>query len=245
MDRQPWDADKEFVGQGLANVASGMAGGFPVGGSFSRTSLNHMSGARTRWSGAFTGFLVLAFLPFVGWLSDLPVAVLSGIVIGAVLSLVDLRTPLLYWRWSKPQLAVGLVTAGTTVLLAPRVERGVVAGVLAALAVHLWREMRVPVPGEVVEGELHLRPTGVLYFGSAPAVERAINALMAENPDVEKVVLHLDRVGRLDLTGALMLKDLLEEAEVGDRSLEIRGARAHAARLLTRILGPDAPVRER
>jgi SulP family sulfate permease len=215
-----------------------------VGGSFSRTGLNRMSGARTRWSGAFTGMVVLAVLPFVEVLAALPVAVLSGIVIGAVVPLVDVRTPLLYWRWSKPQLGVGLVTAVSTMVLAPRVELGVILGVMAALAVHLWREMRVHVPAEVEDGALHLHPTGVLYFGSAPAVERTINALIGEHPDVTGVVLHLDRVGRLDLTGALMLRDVLDEAAAGGMTLEVRGARAHAARLLTRVLGPDAAVRK-
>lgn len=245
IDRQPWDSNREFVGQGLANIASGMAGGLPVGGSFSRTGLNRMSGARTRWSGAFTGLLVLLALPFVGLLAPLPVAVLAGIVIGAVVPLVDVRAPLRYWRWSKPQLAVGLVTFLATLVLAPRVERGVLLGVAAALAVHLWREMRVPVPARVEDGTLHLSPAGVLYFGSAPAVERALNQLIADHPDVERVVLHLDAVGRLDLTGALMLRDILEEAQAGGRTLEIRGARAHAAKLLVRILGPEAPVSER
>lgn len=238
MDRKPWDSNREFVGQGLANVAAGAVGGFPVGGSFSRTGLNRLSGAKTRWSGAFTGLLVLLALPFMGLLASLPISVLSGLVIGAVVSLVDLRTPLLYWHWSKPQLAVGLVTAVSTMVLAPRVERGVILGVLAALAVHLWREMRVSVPANVEDDVLHLRPTGVLYFGSAPAVERTLSALIVEHPDVERVVVHLDRVGRIDLTGALMLRDLLEETLVGGRKLEIRGARAHAARLLDRVLGP-------
>lgn len=237
LDRQPWDSNREFVGQGLANLASGLVGSFPVGGSFSRTALNRMSGARTRWSGAFTGLVVLLVLPFVELLTDLPMAVLAGLVIGAVVSLVDVRMPLLYWRWSKPQLGVGLVTTLATLALAPRVERGVLLGVAAALAVHVWREMHVVIPASVEEDVLHLRPTGVLYFGSAPAVERTLTALITEHPDVSTVVLHLDGVGRLDLTGALMLRDIVEETEVAGRTVLIEGAGAHAAGLLTRVLG--------
>jgi SulP family sulfate permease len=244
-DRQPWDPNREFVGQGLANLASGAAGGFPVGGSFSRTGLNRLSGARTRWSGAFTGLLVLGLLPFASVLAPLPLAVLAGLVIGAVVSLVDVRRPLLYWRWSKPQFGVGVVTAVSTLVLAPRVERGVVLGVAAALAVHLWREMRVPVPAHVDAEALHLRPSGVLYFGSAPAVERAINAALGQHPDVTSVVLHLDSVGRLDLTGALMLRDLVEEACAAGRTVAIRGASGHATRLLSRVLGSAVPVESR
>ena len=124
------------------------------------------------------------------------------------------------------------------------VDRGhrIDVGVAAALAVHVWREMHVAVPASVEEDVLHLRPTGVLHFGSAPAVERTLTTLMTEHPDVSTVVLHLDRVGRLDLTGALMLRDLLEEAEAAGRTLRVEGAGAHATRLLTRVLG--IPVAE-
>ena len=84
---------------------------------------------------------------------------------------------------------------------------------------------------------MHVRPSGVLYFGSAPAVERTINALLAEHPEVRRLVMHLDPGGRLDLTGALMLRDVLEDFDAGGREFQIYGARAHSARLLTRVLG--------
>ena len=49
-ERRPWDPDREFISQGVANLAAGIFSGFPAGGSFSRTSLNHLAGARSRWS---------------------------------------------------------------------------------------------------------------------------------------------------------------------------------------------------
>ena len=49
-DRIPWSANRELVSQGVANLASGVSGGFPVGGSFSRSSLNRLAGASTAWS---------------------------------------------------------------------------------------------------------------------------------------------------------------------------------------------------
>ena len=50
-ERQRWSADREFISQGLANVAGAVAGAFPVGGSFSRSSLNRLAGARHRHRG--------------------------------------------------------------------------------------------------------------------------------------------------------------------------------------------------
>jgi SulP family sulfate permease len=235
-DRRPWDPNREFVGQGLANLAAGVAGGFPVGGSFSRTALNRTGGARTRWSGAITGLTVVVVLPFVGVLSSLPTAVLAGLVIAAVAGLVDLRSPRLYWSWSRPQFVVGVATALSTLLLAPRVERGVLVGIAAALAVHLWRELQVGVPATLEGTTLHLRPSGVLYFGSAPGMERTVNQIVAGHPELDCLVLHLDGLGRVDLTGALMLRDLLDEARAAGVAVEISGARAHVARILSRVL---------
>ena len=97
QERRRWDSDREFVGQGASNVASALAGGFPVGGSFSRSALNRSAGAQTRWSGAVTGLVVLAFIPFASVLSSLPKAVLAGIVIAAVVPLTSPR-PSSDWR---------------------------------------------------------------------------------------------------------------------------------------------------
>lgn len=241
-DRTYWDSNREFVGQGLANIASGGAGGYPVGGSFSRTALNRLGGARTRWSGAVTGLTVAAILPFASVLAPLPTAVLAGLVIAAVASLIDVRAPELYWRWSRPQFVVGVVTVVGTLILAPRVERGVLLGVGTALAVHLWRELNVGVPSRVEEDTLHVWPTGVLYFGSAPSVERAVNQLIAEHREVRRIVVHLGRLGRVDLTGALMLRDVLSEARLSGVEVQLEGAKGHAARILARVLQDESII---
>ena len=237
QDRQRWNANREFVGQGLANIASGAAGGFPVGGSFSRTALNRLAGARSRWSGALTGLVVLAILPFIGLVRDLPTAALSGLVIAAVMGLIDWRSPMRYWGWSKPQFAVGTVTAVATLVLAPRVDLGVIVGVGAALVVHLWRETRVQVPLEVVGDTLHVHPAGILYFVSAPMVEARLDDAVADNREVDRVVVHLDRVGRLDVSGVLVLQTLVERARDSDCAVTFAGGTPQQRQLIGRVLG--------
>ena len=64
QERMKWDANQEFISQGMANIAAGLFGGFPVGSSFSRSAINHLAGASSRWSGAIAGLTVVAFLPF-------------------------------------------------------------------------------------------------------------------------------------------------------------------------------------
>ena len=251
QERQPWSPSREFIGQGAANLAAGFSGGFPVGGSFSRSSLNRLTGARTAWSGAISGVVVLAFLPFAGVLEALPSAVLSGIVIAAVAGLVRIRRLWRLWSLSTAQAVVGWLTFVLTLGLAPRVDHAVVLGMLAALMVHVLREMQ---PGSVshVEGStVHLHPRGVLWYGSAPRVEKALLDRLAEAGDAEAVVIHLGGLGRIDLTGALVLEQIIEDARSAGLDTRIVDVPEHAHRILGTVLGwtetdglPEAPVGE-
>ena len=138
-DCQRWSASREFVSSGVANVAAAVSGSFPVGGSFSRSSLNRLAGARTRWSGLVTGATVLAFLPFADVLAPLPRATLGGVVIAAVVGLVKPRQLLGMARSSQSNAVVAWVTFCATLALSPRVEQGVLVGILVSLAVGLRR----------------------------------------------------------------------------------------------------------
>ena len=136
-DRQRWSADREFVSQGVANMAAAVSGAFPVGGSFSRSSLNRLAGAQTRWSGLVTGATVLAFLPFTDILAPLPRATLGGVVIAAVVGLVRPVALVSMARRSTTDALVAWTTFVATLTMAPRVERGVLIGILLSLALGL------------------------------------------------------------------------------------------------------------
>lgn len=238
-DRRPWDPDREFLSQGAANVASAVSGGFPVGGSFSRSALNRLTGAQTRWSGAVTGLAVLAFLPFAGSLATLPAAVLGAIVIGAVAGLIRPVALFRLARLSRPQFAVATATFVLTLALAPRVDQAVVIGIGLAVAVHLWRELDLEVPSWTDDGTLHVEPRGVLWFGTAPRLEDALLALVGEHAGSRRLVLHLDRLGRIDTTGALALRSALERAREAGLVVEIADASPRFARLVENVVARE------
>ncbi len=241
MDRQPWNPDREFISQGAANVAAALSSAFPVGGSFGRSSLNYLAGARTRWSGAVTGVAVLIFLPFAGIVAPLPRAVLGGIVISAVLGLVRLRRLVGLWRLSRPQALSAWTTFALTLILAPRIDLAVLIGILLALGIHTWREMKVRCDSWHEDSTFHLAPRGVLWFGSAPQMQRAFMHELEQGHEVDRVVLHLGALGRIDLSGAMMLKEFQDEMAAGDIEVEVAGVPYHARRILRRTLGwePD------
>ena len=56
------DSSQELAGLGIANVASGLFGGYPITGSFSRSAVNNDSGAHSGLSGMVTATMVLVTL---------------------------------------------------------------------------------------------------------------------------------------------------------------------------------------
>lgn len=221
QDRIPWDADQEFVGQGVANLAAAFVGGFPVGGSFSRSAANRLAGAKTRWSVAITGAVVLLFLPFTAVLHDLPQAVLGAIVISTVMNLIRPRQLLGLLKYSRPQAAIGLLTFLLTLALAPRIEIAVIIGVALAVAHHLRREQKLVFDHWTDASGLHFKPQGVLWFGSAYTVEAEFAELLSQHPDVTDVKLHLGGLGRIDLSAAIMFKQLMEDAKAAGMKVEL------------------------
>lgn len=132
-DGSIWNPNKEFVSQGVANLVSALSNAFPVGGSFGRSSLNKFAGAETPWAGAITGAFVLAVLPLTPLLSDLPSAILGATVIGAVARLIK---PKEFFTLGVEKPVQALIAIGTfiaTIITAPRVDRGVIFGLLLSL----------------------------------------------------------------------------------------------------------------
>lgn len=236
LERKSWDPNREFVSQGVANLGAAVSGGFPVGGSFSRSALNRLAGARTRWSGAVTGVTVLAFLPFAGSLSSLPSAVLGAIVIAAAVGLIRLRPLLRLASYSRPQFAVASSTFALTLVLSPHLERAVLIGIAFSVLIHLWRELSLEAPCWMDGDTLHIRPRGVLWFGSAARLEDVLLRLIGEHPDAERLAVHLDALGRIDTTGALALRALLQQAREAGLVVEIVDVPPRWRQLVARVI---------
>ena len=212
QDRERWDPNRELVSQGVANLAAGLSGGFPVGGSFSRSSINKLAGAHTRWSGAVTGLTVLAFTPFAGLLRSLPRAVLGAIVISAVVRLVRIPDMIRLIRVTWGQAVIAWVTFAATLTLAPRIDLAVLIGVGLAALVHLYRESsRLVVRTEFTAPVLRVTPVGVLFYGSAPFLADALNEKLAEHRGATEIRLNIERLGRIDHSGMMALQDFAAE----------------------------------
>jgi SulP family sulfate permease len=79
--RQPWDENRELIGQGLAKVAAAFCQSMPVSGSFSRSALNLASEAKTPLASIISAlFVLITLLFFTSLLHHLPKPVLAAVI---------------------------------------------------------------------------------------------------------------------------------------------------------------------
>jgi len=238
QDRRAWNPNREWIAQGAANVASGAFGGPPVGASFSRSSLNRIAGAETAFSAVVAGVIVLLLLPAAPVLTHLPNAALATIVIVSVAPLINVRPLLELLRYSRIQFGAAAATFASTLALSPHVERGVLVGVVLAIAIHLWKELDVDIRSWGEGDVVHLQPLGVLWFGSAHRIDGELLRLLREHPDARRVVVHMGGLGRTDISGALALRNLLLDAEAAGLSVRVEGVHPRSRPFVSRVLGP-------
>ncbi|GIE41201.1 bifunctional SulP family inorganic anion transporter/carbonic anhydrase [Actinoplanes lobatus] len=182
------DLNRELVGQGVANTASGLLGGLPVTGVIVRSSTNVAAGARTRASAIMHGLWIAAFvLLFAGLLETIPMAVLAAVLIVVGLRLVDLGQIRTYARHR--ELPTYLVTALGVVLV--DLLTGVALGMITAAVLILWRLTRSEIRRvERAPGEWLITINGTLSFVESARLSRELGAL-PPGADVD-VELHLD-----------------------------------------------------
>ena len=88
------DPNQELIALGTANVFGSFFQTYPTTGGFSRTAVNHQSGAKTGMAALISALLVgLTLIFFTDWFYYLPKAVLGAIILSAVISLIDLKYP--------------------------------------------------------------------------------------------------------------------------------------------------------
>jgi len=135
------DANRECLGQGLANLSAGLGSGLVVCGSLNRSLPNLEAGARTPLAAVASALLLVLMVaaggPLLAWI---PLAGVSALLLVVAWALVDRAAWARTWRLQRSEFAVALATACATLVL--RLEVAVLAGVMLSLVVYLYRSAR-------------------------------------------------------------------------------------------------------
>jgi len=222
--------------------------------------VNFDAGAQTPAAGAYTAVgIALASVFLTPLLFSLPVATLAATIIVAVLSLVDLNTPVQLWRYSKSDFSAHAATILVT--LAMGVETGVIAGVATGLLLYLWKASRphAAVVGRVPDTEhfrnvdrhmvitwpqiLSIRIDESLSYLNARWLEEYVLERVAEKPELRHVVLMCSAVNAIDASGLESLEAInhrLCDAGISLHLSEVKGPvmdRLHKSRFLDDLHG--------
>ncbi|CAG4975752.1 unnamed protein product [Colias eurytheme] len=130
------DATQEMLALGLCNAFASLAQSMPATGSFTRTALNHASGVVTPAGSFFKACLVLLSVTLLAEaFYFIPRATLAGIIMVAMISIIELSIVKRLWQNSKAELCVWLLTVvlGACVGLEYGIAGGVAADALRAL----------------------------------------------------------------------------------------------------------------
>jgi SulP family sulfate permease len=238
---QRLDSNQEFVGQGLANIATGFLSGYPCSGSFIRSAVNHRSGGRTPLASVFSGlWVLLALLLFAPLAAYIPNAALAGMILVMALQLINWQEMKRILSSSLGDSVIMLATLLATLLLP--LAFAVLAGVIVSLARYLVKSSRPEVypvvPDEnfqhFVRQESHhpclqlgiITVGGSLFFGAAHQVEEAIRANLERHPEQRYLLLRMNLVDHCDISGVHMLEAIvrLYRQRRGDVFLIVRPA---------------------
>ncbi len=149
-NKYPVDANRELVGFGAANVASGLFGGFAVTSSDSRTAINDAMGGKTQLAALVSAAaLALVILFLSDALSFLPTPALGAVLASAAVSLIDLQTLRELWRVSRIEFVFALISIAGVITL------GVLTGVVVAVgATLLYLLMKLLKPRDSLLGRI-------------------------------------------------------------------------------------------
>ncbi|MEN8042103.1 MAG: SulP family inorganic anion transporter [Actinomycetota bacterium] len=212
------DASQDFVGQGAANIASGILQGMPVGGSMSASSLVKTAGARSKGAliiaGGVMAVSILVLGDVVGFIAMPALAGLLMIVGYRTVKPADIAA---VWRTGSTQAVVMTVTFALTMLIP--LQNAVLVGVgISIILFVIGQSNRIAIKQWIVNDDRRLRetdapdnigadealiiqPYGSLFFASAPVFEEELPGVIA---DTSNSVVILRLRGKSDLGSTFM-----------------------------------------
>jgi SulP family sulfate permease len=136
-DGSPSDPNRDFIGQGIGNIASGLFRGQPVGGSVGQTALNVAAGGRSRWASIFSGlWMLLILVLFSGVVGKIPIPTLAAVLIFASASSLRLGRIDTVLRTGLPSQIALIATFAATVLLPVTAAVGIGVGLSLLLQIN-------------------------------------------------------------------------------------------------------------
>ena len=239
---------RDFVGVGLANVAAGLAGAFPVNASPARTTVTRLAGGRTKLVGLVAALGALVVAPFASIAHSIPLAALAGVLLFVASRLIKVAQLRSVWYASRVEFSLAILTVLGVLLLG--VEIGLALAVGLAILDETWRSAhpRMVELGrrkgttswenadepdvERVEYILAMIFTADIYFANAGVFRRELHELLAKHPETRHLIIDAAGIANIDYTGLTMFSQVVDDLLMDSISVSLARATAQVHRQL-------------
>jgi sulfate permease, SulP family len=241
------NSNRELIGQGIGNMVAGCFGGLPGAGATMRTLVNVNAGGKTRLSGMFHGVMLLLILLGLGPLAEqIPLAVLSGILVTVGIGIIDYKGIGHIRSIPKADAWVMVIVLALTIFV--DLIQAVAAGMILSSILFMKKmgdqignelkvfplreEMGTEVLPKNISEKIYINHfDGPLFFGFARAFQEAAEKL----PDIKMVVLRMNGVPHIDQSGLYALEEVISTLEKRSIQVLITGLKKQPKRMLHRI----------
>lgn len=236
----PSNKNRECVGQGVANIGSGLIGGMAGCAMIGQSIINIQSGGRTRLSTLLAGVILLLMVVFLDkWVGMIPMAALVAVMIMVAIgtfswsSLKDLR--------KNPKSSSVVMFATVVVVVATHnLAYGVLVGVLLSALFFARKVGQILYIGSSLSEDGHLRQyqvIGQVFFTSA---EQFIDAFDFKEA-VEKVRIDLSKAHFWDITAVSSLDKVVIKFRREGTEVELIGLNEASATLVDKFAVHNQP----
>ena len=236
----PSNKNRECMGQGVANIATGFIGGMAGCAMIGQSVINVKSGGRSRLSTLSAGVILLLMVVFLGrWVSQIPMAALVAVMI-----MVSIGT--FSWdsvrklREHPPSSSIVMIATVVVTVSTHDLAKGVFVGVLLSgifFAHKVGRVLRVDSASEDGGNTRVYRVVGQVFFASSEAFIAGFDFKEV----VPKVQIDVSRAHFWDITGVSALDKAVLKFRREGTEVEVIGMNEASATLVDRFAIHDKP----
>src|SRR5690606_6903171 len=199
-----------FIGQGLSNLAGAFFSGYASSGSFNRTGLNYLSGAKTPLAAVFSALLLLFIVQFLNVLAAyIAIPAMAGILFVVAWGLIDVRQVSHILFTSGRESMVMLATLAATLTL--QLEIAIYIGVAFSVLLYLRSAARPSVDAVSSAEYATVQVNGAIFFGAIEHLQGCFTRLLQQAGSKPKMVVRADGVHYIDLAGAEWLENTVRQ----------------------------------
>ena len=228
------DKNRECVGQGVANIASGFIGGMAGCAMIGQSVINVKSGGRGRLSTLSAGLFLLALLMLVGdWVAQIPMAALVAVMIMVSIGTFDWNS-IRKLRENPPSSSVVMIATVAVTVATHDLAQGVLVGVLASgffFAHKVGRILHIRSAAEDEGRQRRYTVSGQVFFASADAFVAGFDFKEV----IDKVVIDVSRAHFWDITAVSALDKVTVKFRREGTEVEVVGLNEASATMVDKF----------